>query len=126
MFLLPTLLGFSACSLPCHKMLHINSGNWDKDGRPPSDHFGQSCSHFSQNEGEWGVRGLFLSPKSLPHHLRGQLPKPLLVTPRKRARILEAHFGRYLADGIIAPGFQQFTAFIQPHFLQILNGREPR
>lgn len=54
MFMLPTLLGFSASSMPCHKILHISSGNWDKGGLPPSDHFGQSCSHFGQNEGDRG------------------------------------------------------------------------
>jgi hypothetical protein len=52
--MLPTLLGFSASSMPCHKILHISSGNWDKGGLPPSDHFGQSCSHFGQNEGDRG------------------------------------------------------------------------
>lgn len=88
MFVVPKLFrGFSASSLLCHKILHISSGNWDKGGQPPSDHFSQSCSHFGQNEGEEGG-AVEITRSSSPRAIF----KALLEAPGEGAGIFITYF----------------------------------
>ncbi len=116
-------MSFNAYSSPDFRLPPIAL---KKDKTSPNDRANMPPSQvtFSVNHVAFSVKMSVESektagkkPKSLPHHLRRQLPEPLPETPGKRPGVVVAHFRGHLRDGIAGAVFYQAAGFVEPHFL---------